>query len=55
MGFCRINKKKLRDIISFGKMPIANNFLDKYADFKKEYFFELALSFSDELSLVQLD
>ena len=41
--------------MSFGKMPIANNFLSKESDFKNEFFFELGISFSEELSLLQLN
>jgi methylation protein EvaC len=41
--------------MSFGKMPIANNFLSKDSDFKNEFFFELGISFSEELSLLQLN
>lgn len=35
-------------------MPIANGFLKK-KDFKKEYFFNLSVSFSEKISLFQLD
>lgn len=54
MSYCRITGKKIKDVMSFGKMPIANNFLSKESDFKKEYFFELGISFSEQLSLIQL-
>jgi len=39
--------------MSFGKMPIANGFLKK-KDFKKEFFFDLGVSFSEKCSLFQL-
>jgi len=39
--------------MSFGKMPIANGFL-KRKDFKKEFFFDLEVSFSEQCSLFQL-
>jgi methylation protein EvaC len=53
MSFCRITKKKITDIMSFGSMPLANGFLKK-EQFKKEYFFELKIAFNKELSLFQL-
>ena len=39
--------------MSFGQMPIANGFLDK-ENFSKEFFFEMSIGFSDDLSLLQL-
>ena len=39
--------------MSFGKMPIANGFLKK-EDFKKEFFFNLDVGFSEKISLFQL-
>ena len=50
---CKITKKKLTPIMSFGKMPIANGFLNK-KNFDKEFFFEMSIGFSNELSLLQL-
>ena len=35
---CKITKKKIPQILNFGKMPIANGFLKK-KDFKKEFFY----------------
>ena len=40
--------------MSFGKMPIANGFLQK-KDFKKEFFFKMEVGFSKEISLFQLN
>jgi methylation protein EvaC len=40
--------------MSFGKMPIANGFLKK-KDFKNEYFFNMEVGFSKEISLFQLN
>ena len=40
--------------MSFGKMPIANGFLKK-SQFKKEYFFNMEVGFSKEMSLFQLN
>ena len=53
-NICKITKKKTKQIINFGKMPIANGFL-KRKDFQKEFFFNLSVSFSEEMSLLQLD
>ena len=53
-NYCRISKKPLNFIHSFGKMPIANNFLDKEDKFNKEFFFNLGISFSEDISLLQL-
>ncbi len=50
---CKITNKKLTPIMSFGQMPIANGFLDK-ENFSKEFFFEMSIGFSDDLSLLQL-
>ena len=40
--------------MSFGKMPIANGFLKKN-EFKKEFFFNLEVGFSNKLSLFQIN
>ena len=50
---CKITKKKLNNFMTFGKMPIANGFISK-KNFKKEYFYEMSVGFSKEVSLVQL-
>lgn len=50
---CKITNKKIEPFMSFGKMPISNNFLKK-EDFKKEYFFEMEVGFSETISLLQL-
>ena len=50
----KITGKKIKKIINVGKMPIANGFLKK-KDFKKEFFFDLTVLFSEELSLLQLN
>src|SRR6056300_880710 len=51
---CKVTKKKLKPFMSFGKMPIANGFLEK-KDFKKEYFFKMEVGFSKDISLFQLN
>ena len=52
MANCKILGTKLKKIISFGKMPIANAFIQKN-NFDKE-FFEMEVGFSEKLSLLQL-
>ena len=39
--------------MSFGKMPIANGFIEK-KDFDTEFFFNMEIGFSDDISLLQL-
>ena len=50
---CKVINKKINPFMSFGKMPIANGFLYE-EDFKKEFFFDLKVGFSEDLSLFQL-
>ena len=50
---CKITNKKIKPFMTFGKMPIANGFISK-KNFKKEYFYEMNVGFSKEISLVQL-
>src|SRR6056300_1607387 len=52
--FCKITEKKIKPFMSFGKMPIANGFL-KSKNFKKEFFFNMEVGFSKDLSLFQLN
>ena len=40
--------------MSFGKMPIANGFIEKKY-FNKEYFFDMQIGFSKKVSLFQLN
>ena len=51
---CKITKDKIKPFMSFGKMPIANGFIDK-KNFKKEFFFNLEVGFSKKLSLFQIN
>ncbi len=51
---CKITKEKIKPFMSFGKMPIANGFLKKNS-FKKEFFFNLEVGFSNKLSLFQIN
>jgi methylation protein EvaC len=50
---CRITKKKINHVIDFGKMPLANGFLNKNK-IKNEYFYKLKCGFNNKLSLFQL-
>ena len=51
---CKITGKKITPFMTFGKMPVANGFIKK-KNFKKEFFFEMEVGFSKELSLFQLN
>ena len=51
---CKITGKKIDPFMSFGKMPIANGFLNK-DKFNEEFYFEMEVGFSDDLSLFQLN
>lgn len=50
---CRSCEAELDSVINFGKMPIANAFLNK-KDFKSEYFFNLEATFCNKCKLFQL-
>ena len=51
---CKVSKKKIAPFMSFGKMPIANGFIKK-KNFNNEYFYNMEVGFSEELSLFQLN
>ena len=51
---CKITNKEIKPFMSFGKMPLANGFLNKN-EFNSEYFFEMEVGFSEDLSLFQLN
>ena len=51
---CKFTNKKIKPFMTFGKMPIANGFLKK-KDFKKEFFYELKVGFSEEIGLFQIN
>lgn len=53
MKDCLICEAPIEPFISFGKMPLANGFLDQN-QFDKEYFFELAVGFCPNCHMVQL-
>ena len=50
---CKITNKEIKPFMSFGKMPIANGFIRK-EDFESEFFFNMEVGFSEDLSLFQL-
>ena len=50
---CKLTDKEIKPFMSFGKMPLANGFLDK-DEFKSEYFFKMEVGFSEDLSLYLL-
>ena len=51
---CKISGKKIIPFMSFGKMPMANGFIDK-KDFKNEFFYNLEVGFSLENYLFQVN
>ena len=51
---CKLTNKQIKSFMSFGKMPLANGFLGE-DEFKSEFFFEMEVGFSDDLSLFQLN
>ena len=51
---CKITNKEINPFMSFGKMPIANGFLKK-ENFEKEFFFDMEVGFSEDISLFQLN
>ena len=50
---CKITSSEMSPFMSFGKMPIANGFLQK-ENFKNEFFFDLEVGFSENICLFQL-
>ena len=50
---CKITKLPIQPFMSFGRMPIANGFLNKN-EFHKEFFFDMEIGFSENCSLFQL-
>jgi methylation protein EvaC len=51
---CKVTKKKIEPFMSFGSMPIANGFVKKN-QFTNEFFFNMEVGFSEDLSLFQLN
>lgn len=53
MNNCLICEHSIEPFMSFGKMPIANGFLEKKR-FAEEYFFEMEVAFCPKCTMVQL-
>ena len=53
MSKCNITNQKLGPFMSFGKMPLANGFIEK-KKIKTEKFYELKIGFNEEISLFQV-
>ena len=51
---CKLTNKTIKPFMSFGKMPLANGFLNKN-EFQKEFFYEMEVGFSEDISLFQLN
>ena len=51
---CKLTYKEIKPFMSFGKMPLANGFLEEN-EFKKEFFYEMEVGFSEDISLFQLN
>jgi methylation protein EvaC len=51
---CKISNEKIKPFMSFGKMPMANGFLEK-KDFKKEFFYKLEVGFNKKNFLFQVN
>ena len=51
---CKITNKTIKPFMDFGKMPIANGFLNK-DDFNNEFFYKMEVGFSEDMSLFQLN
>ena len=51
---CKVSGKKITPFMSFGKMPMANGFLDK-KDFSNEFFYDLEVGFSEDNFLFQVN
>ena len=51
---CKVSGKEISKFMSFGKMPMANGFLDK-KNFKDEFFYNLEVGFSQKNYLFQIN
>jgi methylation protein EvaC len=51
---CKVTKKRIEPFMSFGRMPIANGFIKK-DQINNEFFFNMEVGFSEDLSLFQLN
>ena len=51
---CKITNEKIEPFMTFGKMPLANGFIEK-KDFSSEFYYEMEIGFSEKISLFQLN
>ena len=51
---CKITNKIIEPFMTFGKMPLANGFLEE-KNFESEFFYEMEVGFSEKISLLQLN
>ena len=51
---CKITNEKISPFMTFGKMPLANGFLEK-SEFTSEFTYEMEVGFSQKTSLFQLN
>ena len=51
---CKLTNKTIEPFMTFGNMPLANGFLNEN-EFSSEYFYEMEVGFSEDLSLLQLN
>ena len=51
---CKVSGKKITPFMSFGKMPMANGFLEQQ-EFNNEFFYELEVGFSEDNFLFQVN
>ncbi len=51
---CKVSGKKIMPFMSFGKMPMANGFLE-LQEFNEEFFYELEVGFSEDNFLFQVN
>ncbi len=51
---CKITSENITPFMTFGKMPLANGFLNK-SEFDSEFFYEMQVGFSNKVSLFQLN
>lgn len=51
---CKITDEKIKPFMTFGKMPLANGFIEK-KNFNSEFTYEMEVGFSEKTSLFQLN
>jgi len=51
---CKITGENIKPFMTFGKMPLANGFLNNN-EFDSEFFYEMEVGFSEKVSLFQLN